>query len=61
LIYADIMKILHILKTEPEAGVKAVIEEHRKYHDVTVIEMHKNKDYDLIVELMERADKVISW
>jgi len=55
------MKILHILKTEPEAGVKAVIEEHRKYHDVTVIEMHKNKDYDLIVELMERADKVISW
>ncbi|MCL4456597.1 MAG: hypothetical protein M1406_04205 [Nitrospirae bacterium] len=55
------MKILHILKTEPEDSVKAVIEEHRKCHDVTVIEIYKSKEYDLIVELVERADKVISW
>ena len=61
MIYAYIMKILHILKAKPEESVKAVIEEHRKCCDVTVIELYKNKNYDLIVELVERADKVISW
>ncbi len=55
------MMILHILKTEPEESVKAIIEEHRKCRDVTVIELYKNKEYDLTVDLVERADKVISW
>lgn len=55
------MKILHILKTEPEDSVKKIIEEHRKGNDVEVLSMNGNKNYDLIVEFIEKADKVIAW
>lgn len=55
------MKILHILKAEPEDSVKKIIEEHKKDNDVEVINLGSNKDYDLIVELIEKADKVIVW
>lgn len=55
------MKILHILKREPGESVKKIIEEHRKGNDVEIINMDRNKDYAFIVELIEKADKVIAW
>jgi len=55
------MNILHILKKEPEKSVKTIIQEHAKYHDATVITLHKDKDYNAIVDLIEKADKIISW
>ncbi len=55
------MKILHILKAEPEDSIKKVIEEHRKENDVAVINLGSDKDYDRIVGLIEKADKVIVW
>jgi pyruvate/2-oxoglutarate/acetoin dehydrogenase E1 component len=55
------MKVLHILKTEPEESTKKIIEEHKKDNDVEVIDLGSNKDYDMIVELIEKADKIIVW
>jgi Flp pilus assembly CpaE family ATPase len=55
------MKILHILKTEPEDSVKKIIEEHRKCNDVEVLDLTENKNYNLIVDFIEKADKVIVW
>lgn len=55
------MKILHILKAEPEESVKKIIKEHMKENDVTVINLEKDKDYDRIVSLIEKADKIIVW
>lgn len=55
------MKILHILKTEPEDSFKKIIEEHRKDHDVDMLSLTDYKDYSMIVDLIEKADKVIVW
>ncbi len=55
------MKIIHILKKEPEESVKTIIQEHMKDHDVRVILLYKDKDYNAIVDLIEKADKIFSW
>jgi hypothetical protein len=55
------MKILHILKGEPEESIKRIIEEHKKDNAVQTIELKKDKNYDFIVRLIEDSDKVISW
>lgn len=57
----NIMKILHILKTYPGESVKKTIEEHKKDNHVEVLNMSDTKDYNYIVELIEKADRVISW
>jgi hypothetical protein len=55
------MKILYILKTEPEDSINKIIEEHKKDNHVEVINMSDDKDYNYIIELIEKADRVISW
>jgi hypothetical protein len=55
------MNILHILKTEPDMAVSAIIEAHRLEHDVTVIDLRQIKDYGAVVDLIADYDKVISW
>lgn len=55
------MKILYILKQEPDATVKKLIEVHKKGNDVTVVKLKENKNYGQIVDLIFSSDKVISW
>lgn len=58
------MKILYILKSEPDEIIKKIIEHHsaNKNHTVTVIELYKkNTGYDEIVDLIFEYDKVITW
>ncbi len=61
----NIMKILHILKTYPGESAKKIIEEHKKDNHVEILNMSDTKDYakdyNYIVELIEKADRVISW
>ena len=55
------MKILHILKSEIGDSEKIIIEEHKKDNDVEIINLRENKNYDLILELIEISDKVFCW
>jgi|Deesub1362B_J571_1020462.scaffolds.fasta_scaffold00080_96 hypothetical protein len=55
------MKILYLLKQDPDDTAKKFMEEHKKSHEVTVVDLRENKNYDQIVELIESSDKVISW
>lgn len=55
------MKILHILKDDPNDSIEKIIGEHKKGNEVEIIDLNINKDYAFIVELIERADKVITW
>lgn len=57
----NIMKILHILKTQPAESVNKIIEEHKKDNHVEVLNMSDDKNYNYIIELLEKADRVISW
>lgn len=56
------MKVLHILKDEPGETTEKIIAEHKKGNEVTVIELYKkNRQYEEIIDLIEKSDKVITW
>ncbi len=55
------MKILYILKQEPDETVKKFMEEHKKTQEVTVADLRENKNYTQIVDLIASCDKVIAW
>ena len=55
------MKILYILKQNPDATGKKLMEVHKNGNDVTVVNLKENKNYGQIVDLIFSSDKVISW
>jgi hypothetical protein len=55
------MKILYILKQEPDATAKKLMEVHKKGNEVTVVNLKESKNYGQIVDLIFSSDKVISW
>jgi hypothetical protein len=55
------MKILYILKQDPEETPKKMMEEHKKSNEVTVFDLRKDKDYAKLVDLIAASDKVISF
>ena len=55
------MKILYLLKQDPDETLEEIMEGHMKSHDVTVMDIRNDKDYKKIVELIAMSDKVISW
>lgn len=55
------MKILYLLRNEPDNTGKKIIEEHKKSNEVTIIDINQNKNYDEIVDAIASNDKVISW
>jgi len=54
------MKILYVIKDAPDATMAKIMDEHRKSHDVSSIDIRANKDYAKIVDAIEAADKVIA-
>ncbi len=56
------MKVLHVLKSEPDDTVKALMAPLSKGHDVRQFEMYQPEvDYDKLVEMVFEHDKVICW
>lgn len=55
------MKVLYLLRSEPDDTGNKIMEEHKKSNEVTVIDLNKNKNYDEIVDAIASNDKVISW
>ncbi len=56
------MKVLHVLKSEPDDTVKALTAPLSEGHDVRQFEMYQPEvDYDKLVEMVFEHDKVICW
>jgi len=55
------MKILYLIKQELDETAKKIIEEHKNAHEVAIIDIKENKNYDQIVDLIANSNKVISW
>ncbi len=55
------MKIVHILKKEPGAFDKKVIETHKKDNEVIVFELFREFDPDALLKAVEEAEKVFCW
>ncbi len=55
------MKILYILKQDLDETGEKILQEHKKMAEVTVIDLRTNKNYEEIIELIEKNDKIITW
>jgi hypothetical protein len=55
------MKVLYLLRNQPDETGNKIIEEHKKSHEVTIININENKNYNEIVDAIASHDKVISW
>jgi len=56
------VKILHILKTAPDASTKKIIEVHASIHQVNAVELYKGGiSYDKLLEDVFLHDKVFCW
>jgi hypothetical protein len=56
------MKLLHVLKSEPDKATKTLMNASSEGNDVQQFELSANDvDYDKLVELIFENDKVISW
>jgi hypothetical protein len=55
------MKILYVLRQDPDETAKTFMEEQKKSNEVTVVDIREEKNYDRIIDLIAECDKVISW
>ena len=55
------MKILYILKKEPDSTIKTIMSESAKESEIIVVDLRKNQDYDALIEHIEACDRVITW
>ena len=56
------MKVLHLLKSEPDETIKTLMGSFEEGGEVQEFEMYKGDvDYDKLIELVFDSDKVICW
>ena len=56
------MKILHVLKSEPDEIIKKLMGSFAESSEVQEFEMYKGDvDYDKLIKLVFDSDKVICW
>ncbi len=55
------MKILYLMKQEPDETLREMISHQKKMIDVTIVDMRTEKDHDRIIDLIAASDKVVSW
>jgi hypothetical protein len=55
------MKILIILKQPADQTLMAMMDHYRQEHEVTVVDLKTDTDYDSIVRQTFAYDQVISW
>lgn len=56
------MKLLHVLKSEPDEVVKTLMETSSEGNEVQQFELYTDDvDYDKLIELVFEHDKVICW
>lgn len=55
------MKITYILTRGEDETLREIMERHKSAHDVTVVDIGEEKDYEKIVDVIMSSDKVISW
>ena len=55
------MRILYLLKDDPDETLLHFMDIHKKAHSVDVIDLREGNNYIRIMERIEKSDKVISW
>jgi hypothetical protein len=57
----DKMKILYIFHSEPDITLENFMNEQGDGNEIAVFDLRTSNDYALLLDMMEKSDKVISW
>ena len=55
------MHLLYIVKQDRGESFQKILNEQKKEHEVEVINLQDEPDYDMILDKIESCDRVISW
>ena len=55
------MNILCLMRKDPDATIKTLLDVQKQEHAVTVVDLRADKNYDRIVDLIFSSSRVISW
>ena len=55
------MKILFILKKEPDNNIKTIMDFNAKESKITVVDLREDQDYDELIEQIKTCDRVVTW
>jgi hypothetical protein len=55
------VKVLYLLGRDPDATLKEMMGEQEGQHELSVVDVREEGDFDRVVELIEKNDRVISW
>ncbi len=55
------MKLLYIINSDLSADLQTILDEQKKVHSVQIIDLRVNKNWNEILDTIEKADRVISW
>jgi hypothetical protein len=55
------MSILCLMRKDPDATIRGLLEVQKQEHAVTVVDLRRDKDYDRMVTLIFSSTSVISW
>lgn len=55
------MRVLYLVKEDADRTLNTLIEENRKSHDVTVIDLRAHKGYGHVVDQILDCDRLITW
>ena len=54
------MRVLYLLREEPDKTTLEIIEAHKSSNEVSVVDLREEKDFSMLFDLIEKSDKVIS-
>ncbi len=55
------MKLIYVIKQDMDPTLQAILETQKKQHEVEIIDLGEEIDYDLVIDKIASCDKVISW
>ena len=55
------MKILYLVKEDRDQTLTTFIEVHRQSHEVSIVDLRAQVDFDQLVDQLAAADRVIPW
>ncbi len=55
------MKILYLMRNNPDDTANKIIEIQKQTNDVSIIDINLNKNYDEVIDAIAESDKIITW
>ncbi len=55
------MRLLYIVEQERDETLRRIEVEQKKRHEIEIIQLSENPDYESIMEKIESSDRLISW